>query len=365
VTKFGVEEEFMVLNRQTLAPIPSGALARSALRKDAAQVKALSTDEPWREASAEFLDCQVEIATAPATTLDSAAKELESFRRSLRDFAERNEVVVGSVGTPFGSAQQGNVTAKERYRVIARMLGGLAQEHFANGLHVHTEVLDAEERVRALNQVRPWLPVLLALTVNSPFWKRQYSGFASWRSILLRRMPTMGCPPVFHDLDDYERRVDRLVALQAAVDRGLIGWSARVSDHYDTVEVRVFDAQLTVTDTLFAAALTRAIIADPPASLTLDSEAVDAGLWMASREGMDARLVDPITGDVAPAWNVVTRLRQEVKNSLETHGDSAFVDAKIDSIRDGGSGADQQRTALARGGISDLRTLLKTSLSSA
>lgn len=357
MTKFGIEEEFMLLDSRTLSPVPQGSSARAALHKDALQ-SALAGTAFSGDASAEFLDCQVEISTSPVESVDAAAAELSSFRRTLGEFAERNNLIGSSAATPFGSAYASTVTPKERYQVIAGLMGGLTREHFVNGLHVHTEVIDPEERVHALNAVRPWLPALLALTTNSPFWRRQDSGFASWRSILLRRMPTMWAPPVFHDLDDYESRIDRLVSMGAAVDRASIAWAARISNRYDTVEVRVFDAQLTVDDTLLAAALTRAIIADPPRTKALDSEAIDAALWMASRQGMDAQFLDPQTGDLASAWGVLQRLTDAVAHTLGAHGDNTFVEEGLARVRESGTGAERQRTALTQHGINGLRELL-------
>ena len=242
--------------------------------------------------------------------------------------------------------------------MIADFLGSLTREHLVNGLHVHTEVIGVEEQVRALNAVRPWLPVLLAATANAPFWRGQDSGFASWRSMLLRRLPTMWCPPVFQDAQDYQHRVERLVTLGAALDPASIAWAGRVSDTYDTVEVRVFDAQLTVADSLFAAALTRAIITDRPRTVALDSEAIDASLWMAARGGMRARVVDPLTGDVSPVSAVLQALCETVRNALEEHGDLEFARSRIERAQAEGSGADRQRRAVASGGALGLAGLL-------
>lgn len=359
MARFGIEEEFMVLDRRTLAPISRGAEARDALRRESP----LPAGEAGGESEDEFLDCQVEISTTPSRSLREAGLQLGHFRRALDTFASETDTVICSAGTPFGSLRATAVTRQERYRVIADQMGGLSREHVVNGLHVHTEVPDLEERIRALNGIRPWLPVLLAMTANSPFWRRRRTGFASWRSILLRRMSTMGCPPLFADADDYERRVDRLVQTGATVDRAAIGWAARVSQKYPTVEVRIFDAQLSVDDALYAAALTRALISEPPAAEPLDAEAIDASFWIAAREGMCARLVDPRTGEVAPAWSVAEDLLGELRNSLDARGDLEFVSARLETIRAHGTGAERQLRALTQQGLPGLRALLLASQS--
>lgn len=357
MVRFGVEEEFIVLDRASLAPVPRGAEARRALRAASA---AAASEDPAKstEISAEFLDCQVEVATSPVEDLLAARAELTDFRDGLCAFGRESEVVVASAGTPYACAQRSVVTAKERYRAIADLMGDLTREHFVNGLHVHTEVQDPEDRVRALNAVRPWLPVLLALSANSPFWRERHSGFASWRSILLRRLPTMWCPPVFHDASDYQQRIDRLVRMDAAVDRASIAWAARISSHLDTVEVRVFDAQLTVDDTLLAAALTRAVVTERPVTMPMDSEAIDASLWTAAKEGMAAQLVDPFTGEVASAWSVADLLIEAVSGTLVARADKAFVDDQVGVVRARGTGSDRQRAAHAEGGVGGLRALL-------
>lgn len=355
MVRFGIEEEFMVLNRRTLAPVPQGAAARAALTSQSALT---SRDESPGGASSEFLDCQVEIATSPSLTLVEAGEELEKYRRLLGGFSRRADVLVASSGTPYGYTDTLSVTAAQRYRAIADLMGGLAREHLVNGMHVHTEVVDIEDRVHALNAVRPWLPILLACTTNSPFWRKRTSGFASWRSILLRRLPTMWCPPVFRDADEYQRRVDRLVELGAVIDRASIAWAVRVSDSYDTVEVRVFDGQLTIRDTLLAAALTRAIVSERPQTLTMDSETIDASLWMAARDGMRARLIDPRTGDVAPASGVLRALIESAQGALSEYDDLDFVEHRIGRLHEFGTGADRQHDALSQGGVEGLARLL-------
>lgn len=357
MVRFGVEEEFMTLHPHTLAPVPKGPAARVALHRDAT-ASARAGASVSGDISAEFMDCQVEVATSPAQTLDDARCELTAFRASLRAYAQRADVVVCSAGAPYGDARESAVTSKSRYRAIADLMGGLTREHLVNGLHVHVEECDVEERVRALNAVRPWLPVLLALSANSPLWGGEDSGFASWRSILIRRLATMWCPPVFQDADDYQRRIDRLIDTGAVLDQASIAWAVRVSHHLDTVEVRVFDAQLTVADTLLAAALTRSLIVERPVTAPIDSEAIDASLWMAARSGMDARLIDPLTGGVASAWSILGGLRKATGDALRAHDDAEFVDAQLAVLREQGTGAARQRAALAGGGTPALRALL-------
>ena len=231
-------------------------------------------------------------------------------------------------------------------------------DHQVNGLHVHVEIDDREEGVRALNGVRLWLPCLLALTGNSPFWRGRDTGFASWRTMILRRLPTTGCPPHFNDAQDYAERSNALVATGTATDLPSIAWAARLSERFPTIEVRVFDAQLTVGESLLAAALTRSLVTtvlETPPLTHVPQEILDGSLWLAARDGMGADLVDPFTGDPATAWSVVDALVEYIGPALVGHGDLEFVTEALARVRARGTGAQRQVEVLRRDGPLSLR----------
>ncbi|MGW8482726.1 carboxylate-amine ligase [Microbacterium sp. NPDC055903] len=347
MTRFGIEEEFVLLDRASLAAVPLGVAASDDARADA----------PAGTVTTEFLTCQVEHATTPVLALEDARDELTAFRRSVTRFATEHGAVAAGTGTPFGAGEATTVSPSVRYARIADWLGDITGGHQVNGLHVHVEITDEEERIRALNRIRGWLPVLLALTGNSPFWHGRDTGYRSWRSILLRRLPTMGCPPVFSGMSHYQDVRDRLIRLGAAPDAASLGWSVRASETYPTVEVRVFDAQLTVEDAVFAAALTRGVLLSDPDVVPLDSDAVDVSLWMAAREGMAANLIDPQTGSVSTAADLATRLVETVSGVLQECGDLAFVEDALSRTLADGTGAERQLRALAAGGVEALRAL--------
>src|SRR5690606_41912189 len=148
-----------------------------------------------------------------------------------------------------------------------------------------------EARVRALLRLRERLPLLLALSANSPWANGVSAGLASWRSTLIRRLPVSWGPPAFRDADEYHRTVDRLVEMGALPARSSVSWAARLSDRYETVETRVCDTQLSPEDALLLAALTRAIVnADGNVDDPMTPEVLDAALWLAARPGLDAQL---------------------------------------------------------------------------
>lgn len=346
---FGVEEEFFFLDRSTLAPVSLGSSARESV---------VGESLPGT-VCAEFLTCQIEHATSPVVSVAEAREQLDSFRAHLARYAEHNTILGAGMGTPFGTASSSIVSDSGRYRTIARWLGDIVGEHQVNGLHVHVEIPDADDRVHALNAVRPWLPVLLALSTNSPFWHGRDTGYCSWRTILLRRFPTIGSPPPFRDADDYRAGVNRLVELGAAPDAASLAWLARISERFPTVEVRVFDAQLTAEDALLMAALTRALLTSAIAPQNdIDTDAVDTSLWMAAREGLDGRLLHPLTGGVSETRSLVQLMLRMLTPALQATGDLDFVADRLARLLADGTGADRQRRAFARDGINGLRSLL-------
>jgi len=347
--RFGVEEEFFFLDPSTLAPVSLGSSARESV---------LGEDFPGTVA-AEFLTCQIEHATSPVITIEQARAQLGAFRAHLTRHAEGDVLLGAGMGTPYGTASSTAVSDSDRYRTIARWLGDIVGEHQVNGLHVHVEIPDADDRVRALNALRPWLPVLLAISTNSPFWHGRDTEFGSWRTILLRRFPTIGSPPPFRDADHYRAYVDRLVELGAAPDAASLSWLARISERFPTVEVRVFDAQLAAEDTLLFAALTRALLTSAIAPEThMETDAIDTSLWMAAREGLDARILNPMSAGVSDARALVPLMLRMLTPALQATGDFDFVTDRLARLLAEGTGADRQRRAFARGGINGLRSLL-------
>ena len=354
MTTFGIEEEYFLADPQTLLPVN---LADPVLGDLAPGPGAVGH---------EFLASQVERATAVFTELAEAEADLMGFRAALTSAAGTHGVLAVGTGTPFDAHPAPTLTDAARYHRIESGVRGVVRDHQICATHVHVGVPDRQAGVRALNTVRLWLPTLLALTGNSPFWRGRSTGFDSWRAVIMRRWATTGCPPAFVDADDYDQRIRRLVGVGATVDTATVAWYARLSEVYPTIEVRVADAQLDLSPTLLLAALTRALVvtalAEPAARPPeVEPELLDAALWQASRDGMHGRLIDPATGTLEPAPAVVASLVRHVAGALEQAGDRSRVTALLDRLGRTGTGADRQRHAFRTGGLAGLRGLLTTS----
>lgn len=350
--RFGVEEEYVLLDPDALVPVSGGD----------ARYDVFGEVPSGGLICAEYLSSQLECSTTPVSSLAQAGEQLTAMRSSLAGFAARHHALLAPVGSPFATAGRSQISVSPHYDDVFELLGQLTQEHVVNGLHVHVEVAGDEERVRALRRVRAWLPLLLALSANSPFAYGLPSGLESWRSILIRRLPATWCPPAFADADEYHRTLERLVAVGAVPVPSSVSWAVRLSERYDTVEVRVADVQLDVADTLLLTGLMRAIICteDLPDDAPPHEE-LDASLWLAARHGMAARLLTE-DGSTETAWEAVQRLLSGIRPALRETGDEDFVDEHLARVRRDGTGSRRQLAAYAAGGVAGLRELYTAGL---
>ncbi|WP_127820223.1 carboxylate-amine ligase, partial [Microbacterium sp. CPCC 204701] len=255
-------------------------------------------------------------------------------------------------GTPFRTRPRTGISPDARYAHIAGDIAGVTPDHQINGLHVHVAIRDREFGIRASNMLRDWLPTLLALSVDSPFWHGADTGFDSWRSLHCRRWTTYGVPPRFADADEHERLVASLYGVGATSDPGTINWNVRLSARYPTVEVRVFDAQLDGRSSIALAVLTRALVmaADDPSPVPAGGlDITDAALWHAARYGLRKTLVHPSTSQLVPARDALDALRSFTAPHLLDADERGLVDELFHRVLREGSGAERQRSAHASG----------------
>jgi carboxylate-amine ligase len=257
------------------------------------------------------------------------------------------------------------VTRERRYQKMHAEARRLVDEQLICGMHIHVAVPSRSVGASALGRVRPWLPVLLALGANSPFWQGQDTGFGSWRTVVFGRWPVSGSPPFVADADDYEERVEALMATGVVPDRKQLYWLARLSERYPTLEVRAPDVQVDVADAVTLAGLARALVVtaireaqhaeralDPPASI------MHAAEWHAARHGLSGTLVDPRSGTQADAADVVRALLDHTGAALAESGDTERVTAGVERFLAEGTGADRQRAAERDGGMPALLALV-------
>ena len=233
---------------------------------------------------------------------------------------------------------------------MAQLLGLTAAEQLTCGCHVHVGVADDDEGVAVLDRIRIWLPVLLALSANSPYWQGRDSGYASFRSQAWTRFPSAGPTEVFGSPAAYHRRTAALVGSGVLLDLGMIYFDARLSHKYPTVELRVADVCLYAADAVLLAALARALVetaareaADRQPAPDVPTDLLRMASWRAGRSGLDGDLVDPYDCRPRPAADVVANLLGHVRPALRDAGDEELVTDGVQRVTKRGTGATTQR----------------------
>jgi carboxylate-amine ligase len=335
-----VEEEFLLfhLDEPRLANL-GDAVAEDAERRadDNAQFEH------------ELKQAQVELATAPTEDLIELAAELRRRRSEVVAAAAQRQARVVASGTcpvPYRAA----TSDTKRYHEMAERFAAIERRQLTCAMHVHVSVGSDDEGVAVLAAIPPWLPVLAALSANSPFLDGRDTGHEGYRRIIWSRWPSAGPTVPFADGAEYRATVDALVASGAARDPGMIYFDARLSADYPTVEIRVCDVCADETDAVTIAALCRGLVSATRSSTNRPSqrlELIRAAHWRAARWGMTEQLVDPRSSDgrLITAWDAASALLDFVRPALDDAGDSKTVEDGLELIRERGTGAQRQRQA--------------------
>src|SRR6202012_1007555 len=249
----------------------------------------LSDDQPVHEMQRE----QIETGTTPCESLDELADQLIGRRSVAGQAAHRIGAEVAALATSPLPIQP-SVTREDRYEQMTELYAMTAQEQLTCGCHVHVSIESEEEGVAVLDRIRPWLPPLLALTANSPFWQGRDTGYSSYRRQVWGRWPSSGPTELFGSPEGYHAPVDTLLGTGTLIDEGMVYFDARLSRHYPTVEVRVADGCLRVNEGVLRASVlgeggeTAAGewgLGKPPVPARV--ETLNLAYWRASRSGLE------------------------------------------------------------------------------
>ena len=342
----GVEEEFVLVEAST------GHLANRANEVLA------GADRFQVDLQPEIAQYQVESASGICTDMGELRDELAVARRALIERAARHDARLAATGTPvLGLTMPTPLTNSPRYHRMAQEMGALTNDLAICGCHVHVGLPDDESKIFVSNHLRPWLPTLLALGANSPYWLDGDTGYASWRYVVWNRWPTSGPPPHFDSAAEYCAAREEIVASGAAMDAGMLYWDVRLSARHPTLELRVSDVAPTVEEAVLMAALVRAIAATALTSgatpVHVPPHLLKVAMWRAARDGLAGFGIDPVTGAPTPASTIAASLVRWVRPMLEFAGDYEMVTDGIDRLLLDGTGAARQRRAFARRGRLD------------
>jgi len=292
----GVEEEVMLLDPVTWMPASRSEEVLAALDPDVAE-----------HTAAETHGSAVELATTPHTTVAEAVAQLAELRGGLARQLGAMGMAAAVAGThPMASWEDTEVSPGARYQFLYASMRELARREPTFALHVHVAVPDPQAAIRALDGVREQLPLLLALSTNSPFWQGRDSGLASARIPIFQAFPRTGAPRSFGSYEAYVEAVDVLIRCDAIPEPTFLWWDARLQPRLGTIEVRIMDAQTRVRDTAALVALVQCLVRREALERTEDAvatppEVLEENRFLASRDGMDAKFVDPRAGRCVPA----------------------------------------------------------------
>ncbi|TPV52683.1 YbdK family carboxylate-amine ligase [Pseudarthrobacter phenanthrenivorans] len=342
IRRVGVEEEFLIVDNASGHAVALGEV-----------LDRLSDDDGL---SSEMKQEQIEACTLPRISLEELAQDIIA-RRVSADSAAR---AVGARSVALATSPfpvQSTAAPGTRIEQMMQKFGVTAVEQLTCGCHVHVEVESDEEGVAILDRIRIWLPVLMALTSNSPFSNGVDTSYASFRSQAWNRWPTAGPSDIFGSAHGYHTHIQEMLNSGVPLDLAQIYLDARLSHHHPTVEIRVADVCLFADDAVLLAALVRGLaetaarqwragappVAVPTVQLRLAS-------WQAGRYGIGGDLVDPLTCRPRPAFEVVMSLLDHLQPVLKEQGELSTVEFLLFQLLARGTGADRQRAAFAQGG---------------
>lgn len=351
VRTVGVEEELLVIDPESREAVPGSPALRRALAGDPED-----DEQPAGSVTAELFRHQVETTSAPTTSLDELDQQLRETRRTVGTAAARAGLAVAASGVVPTESPPLEVSDDNRYRDMVQTYGDVARGGGTCAMHVHVGIESDDEGVAVIDRLAPWLPVLVAISANSPLARGHDTGYASWRTQMWSRWPSAGPTEPFGDAAGYRRVCDALVESGAARDRAMLYFDARLAEDYPTVEVRVCDVLTDVEDAVLVTALIRALVTTVAEDADAGRDAphwrvemLRAARWRASRWGLAGRLLHPVSGEQVSAHDVVRDLVAHVRPALEDAGDAALVDKGVERVLLGGGAARQRATLEATG----------------
>lgn len=353
----GIEEELLVVDTDSGRPLAVAERVLGAAQEgdvDSGPAPQAPNGAEDGDLGAELQRQQVETGTPPRERLTDLDADLRRWRGAAITAARRvGARIIASGTSPMPVRPE--PMRKPRYEQMMERFGLTSAELLTCGCHVHVSVASDDEAVAVLDRIRVWLPALLALSANSPFWQGEDSRYASFRSQAWSRWPSAGPPERFGSAQAYRDRIRAMVESGVLLDEGMVYFDARLSASYPTVEIRVADVCLDARHAVLIAGLCRALVdtaaaeweagRPPPA---VPASMLRLATWRAGRDGVDGQLLDPGSHRPRKAREVVDALLEHVGPALEANGDIDLVRERVEHLLAEGNGARRQRTVLAK-----------------
>ncbi|MDQ4053706.1 MAG: glutamate--cysteine ligase [Actinomycetota bacterium] len=353
VRTIGIEEELLLVDPDTGQMSPGARQVIKEFHEHGGRARpTVATDELDHE----LFRHQLEVRTDPTTDLDDAAAQVVDARRTAGEAADATGLAAIACGIVPRGETAVVVSPYDRYRDMVSVFGEVARQGGTCGMHVHVGIESDEEGVAVIDRIAPWLPVVLAISANSPFHDDRDTGYASWRSQVWTRWPTGGSTQRFGSVEAYRALCQFLLDSGAARDPGMLYFETRLSEANPTVEIRVSDMCTDPADALLIAAVARGLVetaarawraGDEPREWR--TEELRACHWRAARYGVADALVLPETRQLAGAREVLDALTAAIRPALEEAGDLEVVTEGLRRVLSH-SGARAQRAAYERTG---------------
>ncbi|MGB8342051.1 MAG: carboxylate-amine ligase [Chthoniobacterales bacterium] len=344
VFTLGVEEEFQIIDPETRE-----------LRSHIQQILGDGTVTLNEQIKPEMHQSVVELGTDVCGSIADAREQVIRLRSELAAMAGRGGLKIASAGThPFSHWFDQAITEGERYATIVKDMQQIARANLIFGLHVHVGIPDRNTAIHVMNQARYFLPHLYALSTNSPFWVGRNTGLKGYRLKVFERFPRTGMPDAFESLSEYQDYLTLLIKTGCVDNAKKIWWDIRLHPFFDTLEVRVCDAQSRVDDTLALAAVIQAIVAklhklqhDNLTFRIYRRRLIDENRWRASRYGIDGRMIDFGREAEVDTRELLSELLDFISPEVDELGSGQEIE-HVERILREGTGADRQIAAWER-----------------
>jgi len=333
----GVEEELMIVDAETMDLVNA--------------IESFLEPSPAGAIKPELMESVLEVSTDPCADLREAESQLRALRAQVREIGAGKGMAVGSAGThPFAMWEDQRIVGRTRYRDLISALRFVARQELIFGMHVHVGLDDPDLAIHVANGMRVHVPVLLALSANSPFWRADSTGLQSTRTPIFRAFPRVGIPPRYDGWEDYERRIEFMVNSGVVEDYTWLWYDVRPHPDFGTVEIRAMDSQTRIEHTIGITALVQAMVKELAEHFRAGKhltdypwEMLDENKWLASRHGLDGELVDLPSNERVSTRELARRLLDRLREHAEDLGSAAAFDA-IEDLLVRGNGAARQLT---------------------
>jgi glutamate---cysteine ligase / carboxylate-amine ligase len=346
----GIEEEYLVVDRET----------RDLVKRPPKKMWDALGEVLGSQVAHEFLQAQIEVGTKISAKVSEARRDLANLRRDLSNVvSEYGAAIIAASTHPFANWAQQETTEDPRYMRIQADYQQVARQLVICGMHVHVGIADDHLRIDLMNQVKYFLPHLLALSTSSPFWDGVLTGLHAYRLVIFQNLPRTGMPEEFVSVGEYHRYVDVLVEAGLIEDASKLWWDIRPSSRYPTLEMRISDVCTRLDDAMTVAALYQCLLGflyrlrrNNQRWRVYAPGIIEENVWRAQRYGPSESLVDFGKGTLVPFADLVEEILELVaQDAIDFDAQDEILHAR--TIAAQGTSADRQiaayKEALAEG----------------